>query len=79
MGRGTLDSPGIIGWDFALHKEFPFNERHKMQFRFEAFNFPNHPNWNNPNTNIASGASFGQITSTRNNMRNLQFALKHIF
>jgi hypothetical protein len=62
-----------------MHKEFAFTERHKLQFRFEAFNFPNHPNWNSPNTNIAAGTSFGQITSTRTNMRNLQFALKYVF
>ena len=79
VGRGTLDSPGIIGWDFSMHKDFTITERHRLQFRFEGFNFPNHPNWNGPNTNIASGASFGTITSTRGNMRNLQVALKYSF
>jgi hypothetical protein len=79
VGRNTMDTPGIIGLDFAMHKDFAFTERHKLQFRFEAFNFPNHPNWNNPNTNIAAGSSFGQITGTRGNMRNLQFALKYMF
>lgn len=78
VGRNTLDSPGIIGWDFSTLKEFPVTENHKLQLRFEAFNFPNHPNWGNPNTNVASGG-FGQITGTRNNMRNLQFALKYMF
>jgi hypothetical protein len=79
VGRGTLTSPGIIGFDFSMHKDFFFTERHKLQFRFEAFNFPNHPNWGNPNTNIASGTSFGQINGTRNSMRQLQFALKYGF
>ena len=50
-----------------------------MQFRFEAFNFPNHPNWGNPNANVSSGGNFGRITGTRNSMRNLQFALKYMF
>ena len=59
MGRNTLNSPGIIGWDFSMLKDFNFTERHRLQFRFEAFNFPNHPNWGNPNTNIASGGNFG--------------------
>jgi hypothetical protein len=79
VGRNTMDTPGIIGFDFAMHKDFMFTERQKLQFRFEAFNFPNHPNWNNPNTNIAAGSNFGVITGTRGNMRNLQFALKYMF
>ena len=79
VGRGTMDTPGIIGLDFSLHKDFKFTERQQLQFRFETFNLPNHPNWSNPNTNISSGSSFGVITSTRTNMRNLQFALKYSF
>jgi hypothetical protein len=78
VGRNTLDSPGILQWDFSTLKDFNFTERYRLQFRFEAFNAANHPNWGNPNTNIASN-TFGQITGTRNNMRNLQFALKFIF
>jgi hypothetical protein len=79
VGRNTMDTPGIIGFDFAMHKDFRFTEQHRLQFRFEAFNLPNHPNWNNPNTNIAAGSNFGVITGTRGNMRNLQFALKYMF
>ncbi len=79
VGRNTLNGPGIIGWDFSTLKDFQVHENHKFQFRFEAFNFPNHPNWGNPNTNINAGANFGVITGTRGNMRNLQFALKYLF
>lgn len=93
VGRNTLNSPGIFGWDFSTLKNFtmPFSEKHNLQFRFEAFNFPNHPNWGNPNTNLASATfqgssltpsaqgAFGTITGTRTNMRQLQFALKYSF
>ncbi len=79
VGRNTLNSPGIIGWDFSALKNFYlFSEGRYVQFRFEGFNFPNHPNWGNPNTNQTSGG-FGQITGTRGNMRNLQLALKLVF
>jgi hypothetical protein len=77
-GRNILITPGLILWDFSVHKDFRLAEEHALQFRFEAFNFPNHPNWGNPNTNRSS-SDFGKIRATRNNMRELQLALKYIF
>ena len=58
MGRNTLTTPGAFAWDFSLLKDFNFTERHKLQFRFEAFNLPNHPVWGNPDNGITS-ATFG--------------------
>ncbi|MDZ7636658.1 MAG: carboxypeptidase-like regulatory domain-containing protein [Bryobacterales bacterium] len=76
VGRNTLTGPGVIGWDFAMLKNFNLaSETKALQLRFEWFNFPNHPNWGNPNTNVSSGG-FGQITGTRTNMRQLQVGLK---
>lgn len=76
VGRNTLTGPGIIGWDFSALKNFNLaSDTRFLQLRFEWFNFPNHPNWGNPNTNISSGG-FGQITGTRTNMRQMQVALK---
>ena len=81
VGRNTLNSPGIIGWDSSLLKNFvmPYSENHRLQFRFEGFNMGNHPNWGNPNTNANAGVNFGTITGTRGNMRNLQMALRYTF
>jgi hypothetical protein len=91
VGRNTLISPSIFGWDFSTLKNFRITESQTLQFRFEAFNMPNHPNWGNPDTNAGQiardaagnitngGGNFGVITGTRGNMRNLQFALKYIF
>jgi hypothetical protein len=77
-GRNTIVTPGVIAWDFSAHKDFRFAEKHTVQFRFEAFNFPNHPNWGNPEPTRTS-PTFGQIRSTRTNMREIQFALKYMF
>ena len=79
VGRNTLQGPGIFNLDASLLKNFNFTERHYLQFRFEAFNAPNHPNWGNPSVNITNPAAFGSISGTRTNMRQLQMALKYVF
>lgn len=80
VGRNTLIGPSLFAWDFSTLKNFkmPFNESHSLQFRFEAFNLPNHPVWGNPDTNVQSG-NFGKIRGTRTNMRNLQLGLRYTF
>jgi hypothetical protein len=78
VGRNTLIGPRLLNWDFSAHKSFNFTERQSIQFRFEAFNSINHPNWSNPNTNRNSNA-FGTIGGTRIGMRQLQLALKYVF
>ncbi len=93
VGRNTVQGPGIFNIDFELHKQFrmPYNEHHAVQFRFEAFNVLNHPNWGMPNLNILSGAAFagqpgtnahqgfGIVSSTQTNMRQVQLGLKYSF
>ncbi|MEX2264932.1 MAG: carboxypeptidase-like regulatory domain-containing protein [Bryobacteraceae bacterium] len=74
-GRNTVMGPGIISWDFSTVKNFVFAESKRLEFRFEAFNFPNHPNWGPPNTTFLS-PDFGKVRSTRTSMRELQFGLK---
>ena len=78
LGRNNVLGPGTISWDFSTLKNFPIHERQALQFRFEAFNLPNHPNWGDPDSTFVS-RGFGTIRSTRTNMRELQFALKYIF
>ena len=74
-GRNTVTGPGLMSWDFSTLKLFPIKEQRNLEFRFEVFNMPNHPNWGLPNTTVTS-ASFGKIRATSVNMRELQFALK---
>ena len=79
-GRNSLIGPSLKTWDASTHKDFnmPWNESHKVEFRWEAFNAANHPVWGTPNTNPTS-ASFGSITGTRVSMRQMQVALKYVF
>ena len=55
----------------------PYNEKHQLAIRFEAFNSLNHPNWNDPTMNYTS-STFGRITGT-GTMRQLQLAAKYQF
>lgn len=83
ISRNRLIGPSSFSWDFSTLKNFPILEGHDLQFRFEAFNFPNHPNLGSPNLvwgsrNPTPGPNFGKIRST-GTMRQLQFALKYVF
>ncbi len=82
-GRNTITFPGRNEWDFSAIKDFRITERDVLQFRFEGFNFANHPNWGNPGTlwgqNVTPSSSFGVISSTAVAMRQLQFGLKYVF
>jgi hypothetical protein len=77
-GLNTLLTPNTRQWDFSATKNFKFLERHTIQFRFEAFNLLNHPNWNSPSSSVLTPQTFGVITSART-MRQLQFGLKYSF
>jgi hypothetical protein len=80
VGRNSIIGPGIIGFDSEIHKTFkmPYKEGHALQFRFEAFNVLNHPNWAMPNLNVLA-TGFGTITSTSIPMRQVQLGLKYAF
>jgi hypothetical protein len=78
LGRNTLAGPGLVSWDFSASKEFATLESQYLEFRFEAFNLPNHPNLARPNSRFPS-AALGTITGTATHMREIQFALKYVF
>ena len=78
--RNCIYGPPQRSLDFSLAKDFPIRETMRLQFRAEAFNLTNTPNFAEPNTNFGS-PSFGEITSTApgSNPRLLQFALRLSF
>jgi outer membrane receptor protein involved in Fe transport len=78
VGRNTLRQPGMKVWDIGLFKEFPVTEGRRFQFRWEAFNLWNTPQFRAPNSQLGAPA-FGQITSTWLDNRQMQFALKFLF
>ena len=77
VGRSVLRLPGLANWDFSLLKDVTLHEGHRLQIRFEAFNFSNHPNWIAPFIDVRSPV-FGGIPVARE-MRQIQFGIKYIF
>jgi hypothetical protein len=92
VGRNVLRGPGQYNLDLSLTKRFQFRESKNIEFRADVFNLLNHVNLSNPigdlNAVSATGSfdpvtgqilnpgDFGRITSTSNNPRILQLALK---
>ena len=54
-GRNGLRGFGAWQWDFSVHRDFPFSERIKLQFRAEMFNVLNHPNFGPPGGALVPG------------------------
>ncbi len=78
--RDSVYGPGFQDWNVGLFKTFPlgFREGMNIQFRAEAFDFINHPNWSAPNVNPTS-AQFGEVTGKSDLARQLQLSLKFNF
>ena len=76
-GKGILRIPGRTQWDFSMCKSFRYSEKLSGQFRFEAFNFTNTPQFNAPNARVGD-PNFGIISSAARS-RNLQLGFKLIF
>jgi trimeric autotransporter adhesin len=71
-------SPGIKNWDLSVFKSVTFKERFKAQFRAEALNAFNSPQFYAPVTDVSRG-NFGQITGQANFARQLQMAIRFTF
>lgn len=76
--RGSIYQPGFQNWNLGLFKRFPINDKNGFEFRAEAYDFINHPNWSAANLNPTS-SQFGEITGKTNLSRNLQLSLRYWF
>jgi hypothetical protein len=76
-GRNIIIGPGLNMLNGSLSKAFPIRrESRQVVLRLDMFNVMNHPNWNNPATNISSVNTVGVISSTNGSMRQAQFAVE---
>ncbi len=87
LGRNALIGPGFETIDFSMTKAFHFLERYTLEFRADAFDMLNHPNFGQPLHTITTAATstFGEIVNTRfpvgdsGSSRQLQLSLKLLF
>ena len=76
-GRNRLNMPHRTNFDMAVYKVFKPTERVDVQFRAEAFNIFNHPQWENINQYV--GASNFLYPSHAHMPRVGQFAIRISF
>jgi hypothetical protein len=77
-GRNILIGPGTVGIDLSMGKHFAIAERKRIEFRWDAFNSLNRPNFSAPGSNLNSPATFGRITGAGSG-RVMQGALRFEF
>jgi len=78
--RAPLSGPDFVNTDFSVIKQFTLPwENIGLNFRAEFFNLFNHAQFGLPAADINAPGQFGQISSTVNNPRLIQFGLKLTF
>ncbi|MBK5293575.1 MAG: TonB-dependent receptor [Acidobacteriia bacterium] len=70
--------PGLSTLDAALAKSWATREGQRFEFRLEATNATNTPNFSDPASTFGS-SNFGQITGTKIGSRNVQLGFKYYF
>ncbi|WP_420240128.1 carboxypeptidase regulatory-like domain-containing protein (plasmid) [Telmatobacter bradus] len=76
--RNAYMGPAYFDLDASIMKNWTLIEGKTLQFRWDAFNAPNHPTFANPSSNI-DGGDFGLVTGTNTHPRYFQGALRLTF
>jgi hypothetical protein len=74
----NLRGPGMANTDFSLFKSYYIHEKFLAQFRCEAFNLTNTPQFYGPATQFGS-STFGKITTQANFPRVIQLGIRLAF
>ncbi len=61
--RNDIPGFGLTQFDLSMARKISLTERFHLQFRADAFNVLNHPNFTNPGASVFSGAT--QLRSTK--------------
>jgi hypothetical protein len=75
----TLRADTYNQFDASVFKNFSLPGESTLSFRAEFYNFPNTVSFNAPSNVTIDSTSGGQVTSSSNSPRTIQFALKYNF
>jgi len=73
---GNLRQDGAANVDLSMIKDTAITEKVKLQFRFEAFNAFNRPEFDAPSSLTPTSSTFGKLTTQPNLPRSIQMALR---
>ena len=76
-GRNVLRGPGLNNLDVSVQRDFrlPIEHATVLTFRAEGYNAVNHPQFATPGATVGNTSTYGVITATSTNNRQLQFAI----
>jgi hypothetical protein len=77
--RDQIYNPGFENYNLGLFKDFKIKEAVGLQFRAEAYDALNHPNWSGVGTDPTNLNTFLKVTGKSGDVRNLQLSLKFHF
>ena len=77
--RNLLHGPDAINFDMSLFRNFRIREHGTINFRAEAFNIFNHPNFANPSATLSVPGLFGISQGLSAPMRTMQVAVRYDF
>jgi hypothetical protein len=77
--NNTVRGPGSKSMNLSVFRSFNFGEQRRAEFRVETFNLFNWVNYGFPAANISNLGTFGRITSSIGDQREIQLALKLYF
>jgi hypothetical protein len=74
-----LRGPGFKSMNLSVFRSIPFPAERRLELRIETFNLFNWTNYGLPAANVSNLNTFGTITSTRGDNREIQLAVKFYF
>jgi hypothetical protein len=78
-GHNTVRAPGSKNLNMSLFRSFPLPKDRRLEFRVEAFNLINWTNYGIPGQSVSNRGTFGRITSSLGDPREVQFAIKFYY